>query len=41
MGIYVNPGNQAFKEAVNSLIYVDKSELIDYTNSGEKICETP
>lgn len=33
MGIYVNPGNLSFKEAVNSLIYVDKSELIDYTNS--------
>ena len=25
MGIYVNPGNTAFKEAVNSQIYVDKS----------------
>lgn len=33
MGIYVNPGNLAFKEAVNSLIYVDKSELINYTNN--------
>lgn len=33
MGIYVNPGNQLFKEAVDSLIYVDKSKLIDYTNS--------
>lgn len=33
MGIYVNPGNQAFKESVDSLIYVDKSELINYTNS--------
>lgn len=32
MGIYVNPGNQAFKEAVNSQIYVDKSTLIHYTN---------
>ncbi len=32
MGIYVNPGNTAFKEAVNSLIYVDKSELISYMN---------
>ena len=33
MGIYVNPGNQSFQEAVSSLIYVDKSELITYTNS--------
>lgn len=32
MGIYVNPGNQLFKEAVNSQIYVDKSELLNYTN---------
>lgn len=33
MGIYLNPGNAAFSEAVNSKIYVDKSELIIYTNS--------
>lgn len=33
MGMYVNPGNQSFKEAVNSFIYVDKSDLIHYTNS--------
>lgn len=33
MGIYVNPGNTAFKEAVNSKIYIDKSKLILYTNS--------
>lgn len=32
MGIYVNPGNRAFMEAVNSQIYLDKSNLIDYTN---------
>lgn len=32
MGIYVNPDNKAFKEASNSMIYVDKSELIAYTN---------
>lgn len=32
MGLYVNPGNLSFREAINSLIYVDKSELIDYTN---------
>ena len=33
MGIYVNPGNAAFREAVNSKIYIDKSNLILYTNS--------
>ena len=33
MGIYVNPRNRAFKEAVNSKIYVDKSKLIVYTNT--------
>ncbi len=33
MGIYVNPGNLLFQEAVNSQIYLDKSKLIDYTNS--------
>ena len=32
MGIYLNPGNHGFKEAVNSEIYVDKSLLIEYTN---------
>ena len=29
MGIYVNPGNEEFKRAVNSKIYVDKT-LKDY-----------
>ena len=33
MGLYVNPGNRQFKEVVNSPVYVDKSRLIDYTNS--------
>jgi hypothetical protein len=33
MGIYVNPGNRAFEEAVNSSIYIDKSGLVGYTNS--------
>ena len=32
MGIYVNPGNIAFEEAVNSMIYLDKTGLISYTN---------
>ena len=32
MGIYLNPGNDAFQMALNSMIYVDKTELIEYTN---------
>lgn len=33
MGIYLNPSNIDFQRALNSDIYVDKSELIKYTNS--------
>lgn len=32
MGIYLNPGNDGFMEAVRSEIYVDKTGLIGYTN---------
>ena len=32
MGVYLNPDNPAFRKAVNSGIYVDKSGLISYTN---------
>ena len=32
MGIYLNPDNEGFREAVDSEIYVDKSELLVYTN---------
>lgn len=32
MGIYLNPGNNAFSKAVHSKIYVDKTLLIQYTN---------
>lgn len=32
MGIYLNPSDSAFEEAVRSDIYVDKTELIGYTN---------
>ena len=32
MGILLNPNNIDFKRAVNSEIYIDKSELINYTN---------
>ena len=33
MGILLNPGNTEFQESLNSKIYVDKTMLIDYTNS--------
>ncbi|MDD7390444.1 MAG: AAA family ATPase [Lachnospiraceae bacterium] len=32
VGIYLNPKKRAFQKALNSQIYVDKSELIAYTN---------
>ncbi len=32
MGIYLNPGNDGFAEAIRSEIYVDKTGLIAYTN---------
>ena len=32
MGIYLNPGNEGFRESVCSEIYVDKTGLIEYTN---------
>lgn len=32
MGIYLNPENDKFFKAVNSEIYVDKTNLIRYTN---------
>lgn len=33
MGIYLNPRNEQFAASVNSELYVDKTELIKYTNS--------
>lgn len=33
MGNYLNPGNGRFQQVINSKIYVDKTELIGYTNS--------
>lgn len=33
MGIYLNPGPNAFEEAYNSEIFVDKTEMIMHTNS--------
>ncbi len=32
MGIYLNPGNDLFAQALNSEIYIDKSMLIKHTN---------
>ena len=32
MGRFVNPGNEAFRVAINSEIYIDKTGLIEYTN---------
>lgn len=33
MGIFVNPGSEDFESALNSKIYVDKTRLLEYTNS--------
>ena len=33
MGVYLNPGKTAFEEAVNSEIFIDKTEMIRYLNS--------
>lgn len=32
MGRFLNPDNSAFQTAINSEIYVDKTELLEYTN---------
>ena len=32
MGSYLNPGNGKFEEDINSIVYVDKTGLISYTN---------
>ena len=33
MGRFVNPGNGAFQDVLNSRIYVDKTGLLEYINS--------
>ena len=33
MGTYINPGKAAYQMAVNSEIYIDKTEMIQYINS--------
>ena len=33
MGTYLNPGSQSYQMTVNSRIYVDKTEMIQYLNS--------
>ncbi len=32
MGVYLNAGNEQFREAIRSKIYVDKTGLIAWTN---------
>ncbi len=36
MGLYLNPGKESYVEAVNSQIYIDKSEMIAFLNSVVK-----
>ena len=41
MGIYFNPGNESFTQARNSMIYADKTGLLEYLNtklSTERKC---
>lgn len=33
MGIYLNPGNERFASALRSKIFIDKTGLLEYTNS--------
>ena len=33
MGVYLNPGKDAFDEAVNSEVFIDKTGMIQYLNS--------
>ncbi|MBR1865749.1 MAG: AAA family ATPase, partial [Lachnospiraceae bacterium] len=33
MGVYLNPGNKAYAEAINTDIFVDKTCMIEYLNS--------
>ena len=33
MAMFLNPNNMNFKETVSSNVYVDKTGLIEYTNS--------
>ena len=45
MPIFLNPRNDAFKRRLNNKIYVDKTNLIEYTNSvlfsdGAFICNS-
>ena len=36
MGMYVNPGKNAFQEALRSEIFIDKTEMLHYVNSVVK-----
>ena len=39
MGMYLNPGNESFQEALNSKIYIDKTGLLTVTNEKLKTQE--
>ncbi len=32
MGLYLNPGNDAFRQAVSDEIYIDKTDMISIMN---------
>ncbi len=36
LGTYLNPGNNAFREAIDSEIFIDKTDMINYLNSVVK-----
>ena len=33
MGVYLNPGNELFREALNGPVYVDKTEMVADVNA--------
>ena len=39
MGVYLNPKNAGFTDAVRSEIYVDKTGLIKYTKPAARIVQ--
>lgn len=38
MGIFVNPDNSAFQVALNSELYIDKTNFLEYTNKVMNTC---
>lgn len=44
MGRFLNPGNELFRELVNSEIYIDKTDILEFLNRqintrSKYICE--